>query len=293
MNDINKRIAKGKAHSITDSISLPLYSSSRDEIIAQFERMDNTANSNEEAVEMRREALNSIINSTNVRGRWANVYAAIEFVKENEWFWREKGYESFDAYWTENGGKSFGEWGELEAVTGFAKLVNPTLFNMDYDDAKRIYKQLDGLAHLEIPKRGRPVGSTIESIQTRKRVLESKDDAMSRIGQVAAYKFDSTGTNSIERRFLKLKKNRPDIAVKFLRGDYATQNAYGKWDVGMASAEKEAFGEVLGQSKQMKKANSATKDNLIKWVNKVVAAEGLDAVIEALNSIDGLTVTKS
>jgi hypothetical protein len=58
----------------------------------------------------------------------------------------------------------------------------------------------------------------------------------------------------------------------------------------MASAEKEAFGET--QRNDAKKANAATKDNLIKWVNKVVAAEGLDAVIEALNSIDGLTVTK-
>ena len=73
---------------------------------------------------------------------WVAIYQTIDLIRQNDWYWRQAGFNSFDAFWTEQGAALFGQWAELEQTYQYAHLAAPHLFEVDYNEAKELAQQL-------------------------------------------------------------------------------------------------------------------------------------------------------
>lgn len=73
---------------------------------------------------------------------WVAIYQTVDLMRQNDWYWKNAGFDSFDAFWREQGEALFGQWAELEATYQYAHLAAPHLFEVDYDEAKALAQQL-------------------------------------------------------------------------------------------------------------------------------------------------------
>lgn len=64
----------------------------------------------------------------NFSSNWQSVYAAIDLMKREEWYWKEKGFKTFEDFWKQAGKFAFQQFRTLEHSHGFASMVEPELF---------------------------------------------------------------------------------------------------------------------------------------------------------------------
>lgn len=165
-------------------------------------------------------------------GNWARFYKAVQLLRENDWYWREKGFESFESFWQTNAEYIFGSLDVLENTYHFAKLANPEFFDIDYDKAKALQQES---ARMNAHSVARKVGRQSKRATA---LLESPEAVDDRLREIGGYQ--QLGSKSTERRFIKLRSQHPNVAEKFLRGDFVKQTNSGKYVLDLASAEKEA-----------------------------------------------------
>ena len=46
---------------------------------------------------------------------WMAIYQTVDLIRENDWYWKEAGFDSFEAFWQNQGQALFGKWAELES----------------------------------------------------------------------------------------------------------------------------------------------------------------------------------
>lgn len=167
-------------------------------------------------------------------GDWARFYEAVEIVREQDDYWKSKGYASFEEFWHAVAGPSFRSFKELEDVYNFAKTACPELFHIDFDGAKQLRKRLSALI-------GRSGNGTIAGARSKKRLYEDASEAHAALSD--AMKWHNAGGTSLEYRLAKLRRDRPDIAARILAGEYFKYLRTGQIGIDMAAAERDAYGD--------------------------------------------------
>jgi hypothetical protein len=172
---------------------------------------------------------------------WVAIYQTVDLMRQNDWYWQSAGFDSFDAFWRQQGEALFGQWADLEATYQYAHLAAPHLFEVDYEEAKAIAQQLARFREVKpamSTKDVRVAGGRARVEQRRAQAsanpvnpadyipgLNSSEwqDGFNR-GQLASK--DAAG-DSI-KRFARLRRDAPSVADQFLAGEFIKRFKNGK-----------------------------------------------------------------
>jgi hypothetical protein len=174
---------------------------------------------------------------------WVAIYQTVDLMRQNDWYWQSAGFDSFDAFWREQGEALFGQWAELEATYQYAHLAAPQLFEVDYDEAKALAQQLVRFREVKpamsiaernkaniISRHGRATtaskspGNPVNPADFIPELNSSEwQDGFNR-GQLASK--DAAG-DSI-KRFARLRRDAPGVADQFLAGEFIKRFKNGK-----------------------------------------------------------------
>ena len=239
---------------------------------AAFEQIDaENLLTEEQRIERKRGALLQIMLVSAMSGKdWANYYRAIDFVRKNDWFWKELGFDSFDNYWKAQTGEAFQAWSELEGMYNFAKIACPKMFTMTREEAFLLYGELARL------RSAAPMGPHGTNRHTK--IFDTKDEAILRIAQASSYRNVSSG--SLERRYARIRRDKPELAAKILQGEYLKETESGKISIDIGKAET----EIYGQPKRTTRAPVKTLNEKIQLLLKdVTTADDAKALIKELS----------
>jgi hypothetical protein len=222
-------------------------------------------------------------------GNWAKFYEAISIIREQKEYWQAKGYDTFENFWRATAGPAFQSFKELEDIYNFAKTACPELFNIDFEGAKQLRKEMDELS--AIPPLGLHGGERI-----KKRLYSETEEAHAAVRQ--AMTWHNAGGNSLEYRLAKIKRDRPDIAARILAGEFFKTLGTGQIGIDMAAAEYEAYGEMVRKPKSKKPepvkakvvdVSTGASDEVVRMIRSVAKSKtGREKVIAELREIGWL-----
>jgi hypothetical protein len=260
---------------------------SRQQIENEFDRIDRMATSDAMAIEMRRAAIDRMLEATNNGSEWDRYYSGVSFIRDSEWYWRERGFNSFEEFWHQCGGKAFGEFSELENLYNFAKTACPDLFKMDVDQAMEAHRLVATQAAtlsrvLPLKSHGGEGRANKIKAKSSQAFFDSAKDAKDRLIGAASY-VPASGS-SLERRFARIRRDRPDVASDLLTGKYIKKVKSGLWEIDIAAAELLVYGKKDSTKKAIDKNRSNSPHNLVKMLKKVIAKHSVDEVIAAVNA---------
>jgi len=180
---------------------------------------------------------------------WVAIYQTVDLMRQNDWYWKGQGFDSFDAFWQDQGQALFGRWAELEATYQYAHLAAPQLFEVDYDEAKAIAQELAQFravppAMTKAEQRSKagswkrtddrpPVASPIEPTHYVKEMNTPDWNDGFQQGQRAK----ADGGNSRFARFARLRRDAPDVADRFLAGEFVKRFKNGTIQPDLVAAE--------------------------------------------------------
>lgn len=78
--------------------------------------------------------------STGLEYSWPVIYECGRIMREHETY-KEKGFESFDAWWADRMGPAFVKWAELEEANHFVSLVAPALSSAGFSEIRRVLSE--------------------------------------------------------------------------------------------------------------------------------------------------------
>lgn len=190
---------------------------------------------------------------------WVAIYQTVDLMRQNDWYWKSGGFDSFDAFWREQGEALFGRWAELEATYQYAHLAAPQLFEVSYDEAKAIAQELAQFRAVPAamenggkrPGAGRknqtderPTDSPIEPNHYVKEMNSPDWNDGFQQGQLAK----AAGGNSRFARFARLRRDSPDVADRFLAGEFVKRFKNGTVQPDLVAAEVAAGIRKEGES---------------------------------------------
>jgi len=198
---------------------------------------------------------------------WLKVYQTVDLLRQEEWYWQQAGFKSFDAFWQTQGDALFGKWAELENLYHYAKQAAPELFELELSEAKT-KAQIDllranlSLLQLTASQGGKRDGAggfnahkaKEDQVATENLDLDPRQQAALELlgpstksaeyqaGWVAGRTDKSRGSNSMHNRFKRLRRDCPEVAQRILAGEgkYFSIDKYGQVRVDMVAAEIEA-----------------------------------------------------
>lgn len=178
---------------------------------------------------------------------WMCIYQTVDLIRENDWYWKEAGFNSFEAFWQTQGQALFGKWAELESTYQYAHMAAPQLFEVNYDEAKALALELAqfravpaALTKAEAGAIGgssssgpSSVASPVEPSHYVKEMNSTEWNEGFQQGQRAK----SNGGNSRFARFSRLRRDAPEVADKFLAGEFVKRFKNGTVQPDMVAAE--------------------------------------------------------
>lgn len=200
---------------------------------------------------------------------WVAIYQTVDLMRQNDWYWKSAGFDSFDAFWREQGEALFGQWAELENLYHYAKQAAPELFELELKEAK-VKAQIDLLrANLSLiqpaathgGKRdgaGRPKKNQVDSCKLdltlrQQAALDllgpSSKSADYQAGWADGRNDKARGGNSLRYRFERLRRDAPQVADRMLAGEekFFPIDKHGQVRIDMVAAEVEAGIRKQGQ----------------------------------------------
>ena len=203
----------------------------------------------------------------NLPGSWARLYWFLDLCRREQWFWKEKGYSSFEDYWEEQGKFAFTEIGKLETMFHFAKTACPELFDLSQKEAEFLWNSLArrSTTNLRRANGRKPKGAA--DLLFPELDYDSQSDEFQR-------GYQSNCGRSAIRRFRQLKKSHPTIAKEVLEGKFV-RTVKGKTYPDLAAAEKKAG--------TYKPRTKTTKSERVAGKLTGLSSADLDALWEALD----------
>jgi hypothetical protein len=207
--------------------------------------------------EAQREFWDSFAESMEKRtpGGWASVYHGLELLRKTEWYWKPKGYRTFNDFLRAEMSHSFTQLDVLERRYHFAVTSCPRLFKLSADKADAMIDKLDKAAAL------RPHG--VRGKGKKELLKNEKSRSFSEAGEVdlesqsEEFKrgYRSYGSTHHFYRFSRLKRESPKVAERLLKGEFTKARKCGTLFVDMAAAEREA--EQMTNGKFVAKARAS------------------------------------
>ena len=224
--------------------------------------------------------------------RWVEIYEVISLIKVAEWYWQDLGFDSFDAFWAENGEPVFGAWAEMEQTHHYAKLAAPHLFDVSWDKARQMAAIGNELSRIQPAKKNGQRGPAQKGVPPGTAFL---DEAKAKALQTAVPELcspekqegikigknlQSRGSNSNHTRFKRLRRDAPEVAAKVMAGDeaYFLTDKHGQVKLNLKPAEVEA-GIVKPDEKVGRQGKSDPVAN-IKRLSKTLTMEQLKEVAD-------------
>ena len=179
---------------------------------------------------------------------WMCIYQTVDLIRENDWYWQEAGFDSFEAFWQEQGQALFGKWAELESTYQYAHMAAPQLFGVNYDEAKALAQELAAFRNVPAASKNggkrpgagrknqtddRPTDSPVEPNHYVKEMNSTEWNDGFLHGQRAK----AAGGNSRFARFSRLRRDAPEVADKFLAGEFVKRFKNGTVQPDMVAAE--------------------------------------------------------
>lgn len=188
---------------------------------------------------------------------WVAIYQTVDLIRQNKWYWQGAGYDSFDAFWREQGEALFGQWAELEATYQYAHLAAPHLFEVDFDEAKALALELAQFRTVPAAKNVGGNGSNQHKSKTDDRPNSSPIEPSHYVKEMNSPDWNdgfqqgqrakADGGNSRFARFARLRRDHPEIADKFLAGEFVKRFKNGTVQPDMVAAEVAAGIREEGQ----------------------------------------------
>lgn len=194
---------------------------------------------------------------------WMCIYQTVDLIRENEWYWKDAGFDSFEAFWQEQGQALFGKWAELESTYQYAHMAAPQLFKVNYDEAKALalalaqFRAVPAAMTTEAQRSkaakdrwskmrtdDHPPVSPVEPNHYVKEMNTSEWNDGFQQGQLAK----AAGGTSRFARFARLRRDSPEIADKFLAGEFVKRFKNGTVQPDMVAAEIAAGIRKEGES---------------------------------------------
>ena len=164
---------------------------------------------------------------------WMCIYQTVDLIRENDWYWQEAGFDSFESFWQTQGQALFGKWAELESTYQYAHMAAPGLFDIDYDEALAISQRLASyrtLTPTPTPQeRGKLGGTGNKAARDHEGLSDSPAvDSRLYVAELASYDFND-GYNAAPKngngedrrtRFRRIMRDSPDVADRFLAGEF-------------------------------------------------------------------------
>jgi hypothetical protein len=223
---------------------------------------------------------------------WVAIYETVDLIRQADWYWKGQGFDSFDAFWQQQGEALFGRWADLESTYQYAHLAAPQLFEVQYEEAK-------ALAHDLAQFRNVPAAMSAEAVRVAggKARAQQKRDHASANSLINAQDFMEEmnspewrdgfeqgrkarpGTDRF-KRFARLRRDAPDIADRFLAGDFVR-----KFKNGVAEPDLKAAEIAAGIRKEGERTRQ--RDGL-SYVRKLVASFTREELVSLGNHITTL-----
>lgn len=194
---------------------------------------------------------------------WVAIYQTVDLIRQADWYWKSEGHDSFEAFWQEQGEALFGRWAELEATYQYAHLAAPQLFEVDYDEAKALAQQLaqfrtvpaamsteaqrSQAAKQRWAKVRADSGSPASPVEPTHYVKEMNSPEFLE-GFQQGQRAKADGGNGRYSRFARLRRDAPDMADRFLAGEFIKRCKNGTILPDLVAAEVEAGIRQEGQS---------------------------------------------
>ena len=190
---------------------------------------------------------------------WMCIYQTVDLIRENDWYWQEAGFDSFEAFWQNQGQALFGKWAELESTYQYAHMAAPQLFEVNYDEAKALALELAQFRNVPAAQKvnpGRQEGAkNLARIDIRAKSPVKPNHYVKEMnspdwnngfqqGQLAK----AAGGTSRFARFSRLRRDAPEIADKFLAGEFVKRFKNGTVQPDMVAAEVAAGIRKDGES---------------------------------------------
>ena len=200
---------------------------------------------------------------------WAIVYHGLEMLRNTEWYWKSKGYKTFNDFLRAEMSHSFAQLDALERRYHFAVTSCPRLFKLSAEKADEMIAKFQKAAALKrnggdrksdqfAPKRkGQTDFSEAAEVD-----LESQSEEFKR-------GYMSYGSNSHFYRFSRLKREAPKVADRLLKGEFTKARKCGTLFVDMAAAEREA--EKLTKGKFVAKARASRAKSAVQKALDAIA----------------------
>ena len=208
--------------------------------------------------EARREFWDSFADSMEKRtpGGWASVYHGLELLRKTEWYWKPKGYRTFNDFLRAEMSHSFTQLDVLERRYHFAVTSCPRLFKLSADKADAMISKLEATEVLR-PHGTNQHGDGGPAQKRKEQVLFSEAGEVDLESQSEEFKrgYKSYGSTHHFYRFSRLKRESPKVAERLLKGEFTKARKCGTLFVDMAAAEREA--ERLTNGKFVAKARAS------------------------------------
>ena len=178
---------------------------------------------------------------------WMCIYQTVDLIRENDWYWKDAGFDSFEAFWQTQGEALFGRWAELESTYQYAHMAAPGLFEIDYDEAKAISQRLASYRSLTPTptpqERGKLGGGQKGNQNASKRAARDHEEPVSPavdprlyVPELASDDYNA-GYNAAPKngngedrrtRFRRILRDSPDVAERFLAGEFIRRYKNGR-----------------------------------------------------------------
>jgi hypothetical protein len=186
---------------------------------------------------------------------WVAIYQTVDLIRQNDWYWKSEGHDSFEAFWRQQGEALFGRWAELEATYQYAHLAAPHLFEVQYEEAKALAQQLAPFRQVPAamdPHR-RPGNQNAKrnhapcSPVNPSNYMPELNSADWREGFQQGQRTNKSQGEDRFRRFARLRRDSPEIADRFLAGEFVKRFKNGTVQADMVAAEVAAGIRQEGQ----------------------------------------------
>lgn len=231
---------------------------------------------------------------------WVAIYQTVDLIRQNDWYWKSEGFESFEAFWQEQGEALFGRWAELEATYQYAHLAAPHLFDVQYEEAKAMAMELAPFRQVpaamtkearsskaakdrwsKMPTDDSPQASPVELTHYVKEMNSHEWNDGFQQGQRAK----ADGGNSRFARFARLRRDNPEVADRFLAGEFVKRLKNGTVQPDLVAAEIAAGIRKEGERTRQRDGLSYVRKLIASFTREELVSLGdhITTLLEASN----------
>ena len=217
---------------------------------------------------------------------WAAIYHGLAMLRKSDWYWKAKGYASFNEFLRKETSFTFGQLERLEKRYHFAATACPQLFNMTEADADA-YLEQHGIA-ADLP------AANVNGTNQHRRGLKQKKSVSTLFSPASEVDvesqpeefqrgFKARGGGTYYCRFRRLKRDAPKVAQMILDGEFTRTRGNGSLFIDMVAAESLAAKEYGAKPPKLRPSQKKSPVEKAKAALEKLSQDEWNAVVAWMN----------